>query len=148
MIPTAHKAKIPNTLSYPIGAEAISRALTAEPAAASIKLWFCRAPIWPGAEFERVLRKNLPYRILTVDYRSPKDPLFAGMMLTVYPVLRSMRHAAGQLLRDRGLMEVETWMRNGLVGGTSAGWGYSRHRLHLVFDPRGGTLTMERQDGA
>jgi hypothetical protein len=156
MIPTRSKSKLPKALSYPLGAEAISQALADAPHAGELSLSFYDQAVWPTAEFNRLVREKLPYRILSAAYvpprkvgrSAPATPVEGGWYqghwsITVYPVLRGLRHAAGQLLRDRGLPEVVEWLRSS----GRAGWDTRQHRLDLVFSPAEGTLSAVREDG-
>jgi hypothetical protein len=156
MIPTEYKAKIAHTLSWPIGAEALSTALADAPQLAEFKLTFYDQPVWPATEFQRLLRANLPYRILELKYAPASHPSLsasnylieegwydASWKLTIYPVLRPLRHAAAELLREQGLPAVVAWLQSAKV----PGWLNRRHALELIFDPAGPALTTSQSEG-
>ena len=156
MIPTRSKSKLPKALSYPLGAEAISQALAGAPHADELSLRFYDQAVWPTTEFNRLVRDGLPYRIMSAVYMPPRKvcrsaptTLVEGgwyqghWSITVYPVLRELRQAAGQLLREQGLPVVVEWLRSSV----RAGWDIRQHRLDLVFSPAKGTLSAAREDG-
>jgi hypothetical protein len=156
MIPTRHKAKLPKTLSYPLGAQAISEALADAPHAGDFALWFSDTPVWPASEFQRRLREGLPYRVLTAEYMPARSPGYGGAhsladrgwfdaswSLGVYPVPRELRHGVGLLLREQGLPAVAEWLRSS--GRT--GWDSRNHRIDFLFSPAEGSLSVQRADG-
>jgi hypothetical protein len=156
MIPTRIKSKLPKTLSYPLGAEAISKALADAPHAAEIALSFLDFPVSPASEFQRRLREESPYRILVAQYVPAHKPGYGGARssvesgwfdaqwsLYVYPVLRELRHTAEQLLREQGLPVVVEWLR----GSRAAGWDTRAQRVELVFSPVQGVLLVSRWTG-
>jgi hypothetical protein len=147
MIPTHHKSKLAKNLSYPIGAQAISVALTAAPHAEEISLWFCDMPLWPASEFQRLLRHGLPYRILEFTYMPAHIIGYATYdakwTLNIYAVKREFRHLANRLLREQGLPAIVEWLRSS----GSRGWEDRQHAIGLVFDPTAGTLSIQRHDG-
>lgn len=156
MIPTLSKAKVPKAMSYPLGAEAISEGLAGAPHAAELSLSFSARAVWPASEFQRLVREGLPYRVLTAAYQPPRKPgrsapnflvergWYAGRWsVTVYPVRRESRHAAGRLLREQGLPAVVAWLRSS----SQVGWGSRRHQLALVFGATGHTLSLTHDDG-
>ena len=63
MIPTRFRDKLPRHLPYPIGAEALSRALTGAPHVESLAVTFCDEAVWPKSEFRRLVTERSPYRI-------------------------------------------------------------------------------------
>jgi hypothetical protein len=156
MIPTRSKSKLPKALSYPLGAEAISRVLAGAPHADELSLSFHDQAVWPATEFNRLVREGLPYCILSAGYVPPRklsrsapntlaeSGWYQGhFSVTVYPVLRALRHPAGQLLRELGLPAVVEWLRSS----GRPGWDTRQHRLNLVFGPADGTLLAAREDG-
>jgi hypothetical protein len=157
MIPTRCKAKLPKTLSYPLGAEAISKALADAPPAAEFALSFLDLPVWPASEFQRRLGEGKPYKILVAEYSPPHKPGYGGARslidsgwfdaqwsLRVYPVRRELRHAAGQLLRKQGLPVIVEWLRES----DAAGWDTRQQRVEVVFCPAQGVLSISRWTGA
>ena len=156
MIPTQYKAKLPRQLSYPIGAQALSMALVGAPHAESFSVFFHKRPVEPASWFRQVLAQNHPYLILMAEYRADKSPGYAGAQfmidrgwyekkweLTVYPVLRELRHQANCLLRDRGLPLVVQWLRSS----EQAGWLSRDQRIELLFHPAEETLSVQESSG-
>src|SRR4051812_13404315 len=68
VIPTLFKSKLPKTLSWPVGAEAITAGLGDAPHAGEYGLWFSDSPVWRASEFQRTLRAGRPYAVLVVEY--------------------------------------------------------------------------------
>ncbi len=66
MIPTAHKSKIPKTISYPVGAKAISDALIGVPQCELLKLDF----VFQNRSVKD-RKADAPYTVLTASYRGP-----------------------------------------------------------------------------
>lgn len=156
MIPTRSKAKLPKTLSYPLGAGAITEALADAPHVADLSLSFSDTPVWPASEFQRRLREGQAYPVLFAEYVPAQKPGYyaakaladggwydARWVLHVYPVRREVRHAAAGLLRAQGLPAVAEWLRSS----GRAGWEGRRHSLQLLFGAADGTLSVEREDG-
>jgi hypothetical protein len=156
MIPTRHKSKLPKTLSWPVGAEAISAGLADVPHAADLSLWFGDSPVWPASAFQRLLRESRPYAVLVVEYHPASGPNYSrpnalveggfydtSWELRVNPVPRHLRSTVGRLLRECGLATVAEWLR----ASTRAGWEVRYHRLELVFAPTERTLSPQAVDG-
>ena len=153
MIQTRWKAKIPQTLSWPVGAEAITAGLGDVPHVADLSLWFTEGVTRPASAFQRVMRESLPYTLFVAEYRPAERPSYtegtilrrladelgwdeAKWELRVSPVPRSWRAVAGAAIRDVGLPAVAGWLRSS----GRAGWELRRHRMELVFAPADGTL--------
>ena len=156
MIPTHYKAKLPRQLSYPIGAEALTEGLTGAPHAELLSLSFWGKPVWPGSRFKQVEAQQWPYTILVVEYRPARQPGYGGARymiesgwydtkweVTVYPVVRELRHHANCLLRERGLPLVVKW----LSGSNRPGWLSRDQRIQFVFSPAEGTLSAQESSG-
>lgn len=156
MIPTRYKAKLPKTLSYSLGAQAISEALADAPHAGDFTLSFSDIPVWPASEFQRRLREGEAYRVLVAEYVRVHKPGYYGAkaliergryeahwVLSVYPVRRELRHTVAELLRAHGLPAVSEWLRSS----NAAGWEGHRHQLRVLFRSADGVLLVEREDG-
>lgn len=156
MIPTRSKSKLPKTLSYPLGAQAISEALADAPHAADFTLSFSDIGVWPAAEFQRRLREGAAYPVLVAEYEPVHKPGYYGAnaliergryeahwTLRVNPVRRELRHTVAELLRAHGLPAVAEWMRSS----DAAGWEGRRHQLRILFRAADSTLLIEREDG-
>lgn len=157
MIPTIFRVKLPRDLSYPIGARAISQALSDAPHLDSLSVMFSDAPVRRKSEFRRLLTERSPYRIMAAEFRPARRPGFVGShdmlewglydeswQLTVYPVLSELRQPANRLLRERALPLIARW----LGGCGRAGWTRRWHRLDLVFDPADGSLAAKESSRA
>jgi hypothetical protein len=156
VIPTRFKSKLPKTLSWPVGAEAISVGLGDAPHVPECELWFSDSPVWRASEFQRTLREARPYAVLVVEYRpvvrmgyeasnerAASGDYDARWFVRVNPVPRSSRAMVGRLLREQGLPAAAEWLRT--VG--RPGWEERSHRLELVFAPADGTLSKKSNDG-
>jgi hypothetical protein len=157
MIPTRHKAKLPRYLSYPIGAQALTEALASAPRAEAFTVSFWGKPVWPDSRFRRDLAEQHPYTILVAEYRPREKPGYGGCrslaekgwydekwQLTVYPVVRELRHLANRLLLDRGLPLVVEWLRSS----QRAGWVSRTQRIELVFHPAAELVSANEVTGA
>ena len=156
MISTRYKAKLTRSLSWPIGAEAITAGLGDAPHVADLWLWFTDRVTRPASAFQRVVRESLPYTLLVAEYRPARRPGYIGSSslleggwydarweLHISPVPGPWRAAAGAALRGVGLPAVVDWLRSS----GRAGCELRRHRLELVFAPADGTLTQHAIDG-
>jgi hypothetical protein len=156
MIPTQHKSSIPMTLSWPVGAQAISLALADAPHATEFSLWFSDSPDGPASAFQRLIRESQPYAILVARYKPPSRPGYSGAAcmvergwyeakweLRVIPVLRSLRAVAASVLLHQGLPEVIKWLRSL----SRVGWESRHQSITLVFSPADGTLTSQVTEG-
>ena len=155
MIPTSHKQKLPKTMSYPLGAEAISDALLSAPNVDRFTIVFSALALWPASESNRRIREGLSYPILVVQYT---PPLRGGFVVSkqyahssdighwsirVNAVLRELRQPAGALLRELGLPAIVEWLRSS--GRT--GWETRQHSIELMFDAAAVTLSVVCDDG-
>ncbi len=150
MIPTRYKSKLPKTLSWPLGAQAISACLAGAPHVADLSLSFRDSPVWPASAFQRLLQESLPYAIVVVDYQPASRPGYSGATfmidrgwyeakweIRINPVLRSLRAAAGAALQAHGLPAVKDWLNSS----GRAGWEILNHHMELVFAPSTGAVT-------
>jgi hypothetical protein len=157
MIPTRYKAKLPKHLSYPIGAEALTEGLVGAPHAEALAVSFWGTPVWPGSRFQKALAEEQPYVVLAATHEPARKPGYGGAQalvesgwydekweLTVYPVVRELRHLASQLLKEQGLPLIAEWLRSS----QQAGWATRQHRVELVFDPTEETITGKKVSGA
>ena len=148
MIPTHSKTKLAQHMSYPIGAEALTEGLSDGPHIESFSVTFF------GWGFQKLLARGKPYMVLQAEYRPSRNPGYGGKVnclsdvvrweLTVYPVLRELRHVANSLIRERGLPLVIQWLR----ASERAGWLSHDQHIELVFDPAEGTLSALESSGA
>jgi hypothetical protein len=113
--------------------------------------------VWPGSRFQKAIAEAQPYVVLAATHEPASKPGYGGAQalvesgwydekwkLTIYPVVRVLRHQANQLLKERGLPLIVEWLRSS----RQAGWTTRQHRVELVFDPAEGTITAKKVSGA
>jgi hypothetical protein len=116
VIPTLSRMRIARNLSYPIGAEAISKALAPVAQLTELKLLFY------SSKFHTPLKSN-HYEFLRVEYlnnaRSGEKwpignlygrPPQGRWEVTVQPVPRVLRHQISQYIVDSALPKVKQWL--------------------------------------
>jgi hypothetical protein len=115
VIPTEYKSKLPQTLSWPIGAEMLSEFFGGVPqfSKLTVGFWF-----YPKARPEILDR----YTLLEIHYLRPAksvhtrpESLEEGMpkvtwAITVRPVTRARRHLIRTRLKDGVLQTARTWL--------------------------------------
>lgn len=143
MIPTCYKAKLSRQQSYPIGAEALTEGLAGAPHLDAFSVWFSS-----GWRLQKLLARRVPYTILTAEYRRPRKMGYIRAddeewRLTIYPVIRELRHSANRLLREVGLLLVTQWLRPS----EQASWLFRDQRIELVFDPVAESLSSQEATG-
>lgn len=156
MIPTRFKAKLPKTLSWPVGAEAVTAGLDGVRHATECRLWFSDSPVWRASEFQKTLREAQPYPVLVAEYCPPLRIPYGGSkamdalgmydakwQVQVNPVPRAWRARVGALLREQGLPLMADWMQSF----KGDGWQQRHHRLELVYAPIEGTLSKRFCEG-
>ena len=120
LIPTRFKSKIAHTHSYPIGAEAISKALAGVPQIADLELTFWDYQFQPLATSYKVL--EVAYRKLGSFHSASKDMIERGYLeakwqITVKPVPRRQRQLVQAQLLERGLPFMKDWLLKNVVDG-------------------------------
>jgi hypothetical protein len=115
VIPTLYKNKLPQTLSYPLGAELISRAFVSVPQFENLKIrfWFY------SKEDPRVIKT---YTVLQLSYVRGEPSLTTGKAslaygwldkkweITVSSVPRDRRHFIKGLLEGEALPIAQRWL--------------------------------------
>jgi hypothetical protein len=116
VIPTEWKSKLPQTLSYPLGAEMLSKAFAGVPQFDKLKVrfWF-----YSQARPETLER----YSVLEIDYRRPAKSVHTqpeslgedglpklAWSITVRPVPRIHRNSIRTQLRDVALPQARLWL--------------------------------------
>jgi len=149
VIPTRSKAKLPAHLSYPLGAEAVSRALAGVPQFDQLTISFRDHPGVSAMAFQAVLRDRRPYVVLKAAFdRSPTGISTSQLLvdagwhdpkwqITVYPVPRPIRHAARLALLKHALPIIRRWLSHP----TATTWSTGHRRLEFHFDPAAATVT-------
>jgi hypothetical protein len=149
MIPTRYKSKVPKSLSYPIGAEAISAALDGAPHFGSFGLYFHARWPWRMSDFRQRVHEGPPFVVLQAEYRPATKPGYYGAnaavedgwydakwRIAVNAVPRELRHMASGLLLEYGLPAVAKWLGISQV----PGWEDRRHTFELLLNPAEATL--------
>lgn len=148
LIPTKYKAKLPQTLSYPIGAEAISESLKNVPQIDQFSLSF-----HTGIRLSSLRQSGLhmDYTIFAADYSNVPISLTSSNQfveqgwyderweLTVYAVPRQFRATAKKLLLEDGLIRIEKW----LTAERTEVWKYGRKRCAVTFNEEDATITIQ-----
>jgi hypothetical protein len=115
MIPTRSKAKISHLLSFPIGAERISKALADTPQIAKLSLHFhsdrwghVRTGRYPCIRIQHSSRRaEMAERFTDLE----RVPLFNEWEVSVYPVPKIHRHTIQQLIANIALPQINEWLR-------------------------------------
>ncbi len=136
LFPTRHKTPLPREHSYPIGAQAISNALTAIPQSNFFEVSFHAFAKTTYGHTGRYLVVTAEYRHLHVGLSSARWMIENGWYepqwhLIVYAVPRSDRHNVNEALITLGLAEIEKWLSEP----RTRTWLDSSHRLNLEFEP-------------
>jgi hypothetical protein len=155
MLAVAYRSKLPKTLSFPIGAQELSAALSGVPQYECMKINFYGKPTDCASDFADMLRRRCAYSIVSAAYShvrlglsESKEMAQRGMYderweILVYPVERENRHSALQCLRSGGLQQIRQW----LLMRRPDTWRAGRHSFELVFDPQKETIYF-REDTA
>jgi hypothetical protein len=155
MIPTGYKAKLPGYLSYPVKAGEISTALAESAHHDELTMVFYSRPVNSALEFQKMLADRSPYPVIEAEYRPAQKPglsaaafmIAAGWYnerwrLTIYPVLRELRHLANGLLHEQGFPALRLWLERA----RTASRGVDVQRVELVFDPAQAALLFRTGD--
>jgi hypothetical protein len=133
LIPTDHKDRLPQSLSYPLGAQEISYALTGVPQYDGLTLHFSSSPTDSKSEFQNARSKGLKHLVLQARHSYFPETVsgigFDTWYLLVYPVIREKRHVAHELLIENGLASVREWLS---VPRTDT-WLSRSHSLTITF---------------
>jgi hypothetical protein len=144
MIATTFKSKIPQTHSYPVGAELLTESLSSVPQLELLTLNFYGLWAKDRSNLQPVLRVN-HINIRESQYSS-KKLVAQGFYkdtweIVVYPVLREYKGEIKRLLLDEGLSKVKDW----LTAPRSSTWLEGRRTLSLVFDEVSQSLQYEEE---
>lgn len=156
MIPTTYKSRLPHTLSYPVGARAVSEGLKGVPQESALSIGFYGQPTVFASEFKRLRDGNSPYPIFTAAYRHIQPGLSASNQfvaggwyeeaweLKVYPVPRALKSLARRALLSEGLPLVGRW----LAAERTPAWRYGRRHFDILFTERDGRIVVREGAGA
>jgi hypothetical protein len=114
IIPTRFKAKISHELSFPIGAERLSKALLPTPQFSKLSLHF-NSDRWRNVSFRRYACIGIEHSSRRADMvdrflDSAGVPLFNEWQVNVFPVPRIHRHLIHQHVINRALPEICEWL--------------------------------------
>ncbi len=141
LIRTTSKFKLPDTLSYPIGAEEISRQLQDVPQFNQLTITFFENTGLFKSDFMKVIKEKKNLTILRADYR----PAFSGPSMPrydqnklhgvywaiyIFPVPRDMRKIVSTELKEHGMKKVFQW----LASSKNPSWLLSRKQFNVKFD--------------
>lgn len=155
MIPTRYKSKLPHTLSYPIGAEAVSESLKGVPQESALSIGFHDKPTIFVSEFQKLRDGKSPYPIFNATFRHIQPGLSASNRfieegwyeetweLSVYPVPRALKSVARQALLSEGLPRIRKW----LTAERPPSWRHGRKRCEIFFIEGEGRIIV-RESGA
>jgi hypothetical protein len=146
IIPTRYKSKIPHTLSYPVGAKAISDALRGVPQFDRLIVNF-----YFSNQLARHHGTSTPYAVVGALYSGPsrffsasrsiieqsRDPRW---MITVHAVPRSLRHAIQAKVLAEALPAIRSW----LVSNPHASDREGSHGVTFSFDELKNELVLEQ----
>lgn len=152
MIATSFKDRLPKSLAYPVGAEAISAALSGAPYPEELSLSFRADGGLSRLDFQRVVCRREPYTVLLAQYRPVSRPNIGigpqasvpRWSLVVHPVLSEFKHAAGQILRNEGLLFLRRWFEQS----SAPGWRSVRQQIDVVLTPTSMTIEIRPSSGA
>lgn len=149
MIPTRLKVKLRPTMSWPIGAAAISEALAGAPNCEHLVLTFSD---YHSVAVDRRLAADEPHTILRVTHAAARKPGFTGSQgmvdagyfdeawqIEVNAVRRDHRQLANQLLRREGLPAVRRWLESS----TDPVWMQRSRSIAVVFEPARHAVRIE-----
>ena len=146
MIPTKSKSKIPKTHSYPIGAKAISDALTGVPQRELLNIEF-----WFRGRSVKDHGTTVPYQVLHVSYSGPMhffslsksmaengyyDPRWT---IRVHAVPRPLKHIVQGKLMAEALPKIRHWLVSNVHSLDREGF----HALTFSFDELKNEITSE-----
>ena len=155
MIPTTYKSKLPHTLSYPVGSEAVSEGLKGVPQESALSIGFYDHPTTFASELKKLRERKSPYPIFAATYRHVQPGLSASNQfiaegwyeetweLKVYPVPRALKSVARQALLTEGLPRIKKW----LSAERPPAWRSGRKRCEIFFVESDGRIIM-REGGA
>lgn len=115
VIPTRFKARISHLLSFPIGAERISKVLAGTPQIGKLFLHFSsdrRSQIIDSGRYPciRIQHSSRQAEMAQRCLSSGKAPLFNEWEIRVYPVPRIHRHRVQRYIVDAALPELNKWL--------------------------------------
>ncbi|HXM24329.1 MAG TPA: hypothetical protein VN948_23945 [Terriglobales bacterium] len=147
IIPTSYRAKIPKTLSYPLGTKTISEALAGVPQFDYLNINFRRSRL-AGHPATKI-----PYQVMEARYSGPSHSFSASKSMiekgyysptweiTVLTVPRSLRHLLQGKLVAEALPAIREWLTTNPHSGEREGG----HTLTFGFDELKNELTCNEE---
>jgi hypothetical protein len=148
LIPTDHRAKLPKTMSYPIGAESVSETLAQVLQRDLLNLNFVF-----HSHFIKELERDSPFAIFEAEFTKFDMHLTASnyfiergnyeekWKLTVYPVPRQMKSIAKKLLLEKGLPRIAKW----LATKRTPSWKTGRKTITILFDQAEESISFQEE---
>ncbi len=126
MFPTRYRERLPESLSYPVGAKRISETLNGVPQALEIAFRIS----W---KLRETWEKEKSYPVLEIQYmRDYRDRLpFPEWQIYVHPVPRNLKHRISKLLISEGLPRIRSWLMSPSRPKSNEG----AERLVIWYDP-------------
>jgi hypothetical protein len=121
LIPKTFKAKLSQTMTYPIGAEVVSEALVGVPQFEKLMISFTPPNFGSASIFQDARKQNQSYKIFEVSMHhhlknltSPKRFIEEGFYnenweIHIYAVPRELKAIAKQLLLNEALPKAKEW---------------------------------------
>jgi hypothetical protein len=146
IIPTRSKAKIPHTLSYPVGAKTISDALIGVPQFEELGVEF-----WFYNKHAKLHGTTTPYQVMRVRFSGrlrfhsasknmdEKGYYSPRWTISVDAVPRALRHIIHGKIVAEALPSIRTWLLANFHPPEREG----AHQLEFVFDELKGELACE-----
>jgi hypothetical protein len=146
IIPTRFKSKLPQRLSFPIGAETLSEALSSVPQFKKLTVtffYYAKANDFPkeSVKFSVI---EVKFRNLKPDQNSSKDFIEQGFYeetweITVKPVPRELKFKIKQHLVAEGLPKIKDW----LSMERPESWLEGRKNLEVIYHKTGDLLSYK-----
>lgn len=134
LIPTFYKTRLPRGFSFPIGAEALSEHLAGVPQFSEFRICFSDLVSAWKSEFQQMIAEGADYEIVTARLWSPFE-------IFVYPVQRSLKHAAHEALVSEGLPKLRAWMLR-----QSVRTAMTFRACSVIFSPATQTVHVQERD--
>jgi len=152
LIPTRLKLKLPQTLSYPIGSEAVSERLLGVPQFEKLEISFTPPFLASASTFQAARKQNQPYKIFQISMIHPIKGLTSSNQfieegyydenwkIDVYAVPRELKSAAKNLLLNEGLPSAKQW----LEAPRTETWKTGRKHFHVLFHEKENIVSIKQ----
>lgn len=146
LIPTSYREKVPKDISYPLGAELISRHLTDVPQFYELKLSFF---FWTG-EYHKILNRKA-HKFVEITYSRYENSISntkknkvtqwvkPEWCIGVSPVPARIRKKVREVCIAEGFEVIKDW----LLKDRSSNWYYGRKSIKLLYDEADEKLKIE-----